>query len=98
MAFGDAGFFQSWALFELRQFPGCYSLPSPATPYVVTTTDRTAGGRDRDRTAGIAAVEASAAGLDVNKTRYYICIYIYIFIHIYIHIYLYIHINIHMYV
>jgi len=62
MTYGDAGFFQSWALFELRQFPGCYSLPSPATPYVATTD------RNRDRTAGIAAVEASAAGLEVNKT------------------------------
>lgn len=59
-ACGDAGFFQSWALFELRQFPGCYSIPSPATLYVVSTTDK--------RTAGIAAVEATAAGQEVNKT------------------------------
>ena len=57
---------QSWALFELRQYPGRYSSPSPSSPYTPHTATS-------NRTASIAATEANARGSsEANKVRGYI--------------------------
>ena len=51
---------QSWALFELRQYTGPYSTPSP-----VSLTGPS--GVARSRTAGIAVTEANARGAAENE-------------------------------